>query len=144
MFEHLTCPKTTLRHLLSILRPGGSLFLACPRYDFPFYISPSARHLPRARQLAIGAWLMLERLRVLCGGKPRFLIHLDPAVFHRPWFRDADAVHWVSLWDLKQLLRNDAVIERLRPTSRGLRQCLWARFLLMFVRIRPRWEHQRL
>lgn len=143
MFEHLTRPQATLRHLLAILRPSGSLFLACPRYDFPFYISPSARHLSKACQLATGAWLMLQRLRVLCGGEPRFLIHLDPAVFHRQWFRDADAVHWVSLWDLKQLLRNDAVIEKLRLSARGLRHRFWARFLLMFVRIHSKCDHQR-
>ncbi|PYU01221.1 MAG: hypothetical protein DMG38_04190 [Acidobacteria bacterium] len=138
MFEHLTRPKATLRHLLTILRPGGSVFLACPRYDFPFYISPTARHLSRVRQLVIAAWLVLERLRVLGGGQPRFLIHLDPAIFHKQWFRDADAVHWVSLWDLKQLLRNDAVVQRLQLGGRGLRHHFWARFLLMFVQIQPR------
>jgi SAM-dependent methyltransferase len=138
MFEHLTCPEAALRHLLAILNPGGILFIACPRYDFPFYISPSARHLSPPRQLAIGVWLMLKRLRVLCGGEPQFLIHLDPAVFHRPWFRDADAVHWVSLWDLKRVLSKVAVIARLRLSATGLRARFWAHFLLMFVRITPR------
>jgi len=141
-YEHITRPRATIEHLLSILRVGGSLFLASPRYDFPFYLSPSARHLSRPRRLAIAGGLMLRRLRVLSGGAPLFLLHFDPAVFHKAWFRDADAVHWPSLLDLKRVLPDDLMVERLRINASGLRARFWSRFLLLFVRIQSR-SHRR-
>jgi hypothetical protein len=135
VYEHMTRPKANLQHQLAMLKPNGSIFLASPRYDLPGYISPSARHLPRLRRLEIVLQLMLRRMRVLCGGSADFLIHLEPAALHGPWFRDADAVHWVSVWDLKRWLPDDAVIRPIRISAAGLRGRFWARFLLLFVRI---------
>jgi SAM-dependent methyltransferase len=138
VYEHMTAPKAALDYILMMLRPSGSLFIASPRYDFPGYLSPSARHLSRVKRLTIVMELMLRRARVISGGPALFLLHFDPAVFHRPWFRDADAVHWPSIWDLKRFLheRGGAVMERLRIEPEGLRHAFWARFLLLFVRIR--------
>jgi SAM-dependent methyltransferase len=135
VYEHMTRPKATLEHLLTMLRPNGSIFVASPRYDFPGYFSPSARHLSRARRLELAVQLMLRRLRVILGGSPTFLIHFEPAAFDGPWFRDADAVHWVSLWDLKRWLPDSVVMSPLRISTVGLRERFWARFLLLFVRI---------
>jgi SAM-dependent methyltransferase len=135
VYEHMTRPRATLEHQLAMLRPNGSIFLASPRYDLPGYFSPSARHLPWARRLELAVQLMLRRIRVLCGGPADFLIHLEPAAFHGPWFRDADAVHWASLWDLKRWLPDGVVMRPQRIRAAGLRGRFWARFLLLFVRI---------
>ncbi len=135
VYEHMTQPRATVGHLLALLRAGGSIFIASPRYDFPGYLSPSVRHLSRATQLAIALQLLLRRLRALLGGSPLFLLHFDPAAFHGPWFRDADAVHWPSLWDLRRELAGRADIRKLPIRARGLRGRCWARFLLLFVRI---------
>ncbi len=136
VYEHLTRPRATLEHLLTLLEPGGSIFLASPRYDFPGYLSPSARHLSCTRQMMVAAQLLMRRFKVLLGSGPLFLIHYDPAAFHASWFRDSDAVHWPSWWDLKRALPCSFSIERLRLQSRGLRGWFWERFLLLFVRIR--------
>jgi len=135
VYEHMTQPRATVGHLLTLLRAGGSIFIASPRYDFPGYLSPSVRHLSRATQLAVASQLLFRRLRVLLGGSPLFLLHFDPAAFHGAWFRDADAVHWPSLWDLKRELAGRAALRRIHISARGLRGRFWARFLLLFVRI---------
>ena len=128
VYEHMTRPKATLERLLTMLRPNGSIFVASPRYDFPGYLSPSARHLSRARRLELAVQLMLRRLRVLLGGPPAFLIHFEPAAFYGPWFRDADAVHWVSLWDLKRWLPDNAALRPVRISAAGLRGRFWCTF----------------
>lgn len=100
VWEHVSEPRATLKHLLSLLSPGGSLFLFCPRYDLPGYVPPSARHYSLATKCGICIWLTATRLGSILTGNPRFLIHTDPALFHHPWTRDADAIHWPSWWDL--------------------------------------------
>jgi SAM-dependent methyltransferase len=136
VWEHITNPKVVLDHLLNLLNPSGSIFLASPRYDFPFYLSPSSKHLPIIERFRIAIWLQWRRLYVLLTGRPDFLIHFDPAVFHRPWFSDADAIHWVSLGDLKYHLPKDLDLERLHIPTTGFRSKIWESFLLLFVRIR--------
>lgn len=135
VWEHITNPHETLGHLFRLLAPGGRLYIACPRYDFPLYLSPSARHYPRAKRLAIGLRLFFRRLRVALGGSPEFLIHVDPCVLHRPWFRDADAIHWASLFDLRRALPPGATIESLPVPRDTLKGKLSAALLLIFVRI---------
>lgn len=135
VWEHITNPKAVINHLLNLLNPGGSLFVISPRYDFPFYLSPSAKHLSGIQRFYISIWLQWRRLLVLSGGKPDFLIHFEPAVFYCPWFRDADAIHWVSLWDLKRHLPQNVQLERLHISVTGFRSKIWERFLLLFVRI---------
>lgn len=133
VWEHVTNPKATLGVLLGMLEPGGSLFIACPRYDAPGYVPPSARHYGLARRLGVAWWLAKRRLSGGRGGA--FAIHVDPAVLHAPWFRDADAIHWVALRDFFGLPPGYAC-ERLRVRTRGLKAAVWERFLLAFVRIR--------
>lgn len=138
-WEHVTTPSEVIDHVLGLLEPGGTLFIAAPRYDFPFYLSPSVRHYSVAKRLAIALWLLWERLRVMLGGRPSFLIHVDPAVLHVPWFRDADAIHWASWWDLKRYVagraREGFRIRRLRLPVTGFVRRLWEKYLLLFVRI---------
>lgn len=135
VWEHLTNPKTTFRHLLSILAPGGRLFLAAPRYDCPLYFPPSARHYSVLHQLFLNAWLLWMRLHTRLVRQAKFYIHVDPAVLHRPWFRDADAVHWVSLHDLKSELPAGYKLREVPLPTSGVRELVWNRFMLLFVEI---------
>jgi SAM-dependent methyltransferase len=137
VWEHLSRPRASLHALLRLLAPGGTLYLASPRYDLPGYVPPSARHLTRARQLALASWLSARRLRVALGGAPDFLLHAAPACLSVPWFRDADAIHWVSRFDLR-LLEPEYRIEDIDVPVSGLKQWVWAKFALLFVRIRRR------
>jgi SAM-dependent methyltransferase len=135
VWEHITNPREVLNHLLNILAPGGSLILAAPRYDFPFYVSPSIRHYSRLKQVLIGLRLWGKRVRVLLGGRPDFLIHTDPAVLHVPWYRDADAVHMVSAFDLKRSLPTGYRLRQLRLPVAGMWRRFWEKYLLLFVEI---------
>ena len=139
VWEHITTPAEVLDHLLKRLDPGGTLFIAAPRYDFPGYLSPSVRHYSLPRRLALSLWLPWKRLAVLLGGKPKFYIHVDPAVLHVPWFRDADAIHWASWWDLKKYIssrRGEGFsITRIRVPVSGAARKVWEKYLLLFVRI---------
>jgi SAM-dependent methyltransferase len=135
VWEHVTTPKAVLDYLLSLLKPGGSLFIISPRYDFPFYVSPSVRHYWKPRRVQIAAWLLWRRLRVWAGAEADFMIHLNPALLHRPWFRDADAIHWASWWDLVRYLKGKWVVRRHRLAVTGLSRRLWEKYLLLFVQI---------
>jgi 2-polyprenyl-3-methyl-5-hydroxy-6-metoxy-1,4-benzoquinol methylase len=135
VWEHITTPKKTLDYLLNLLNPGGSIFIVSPRYDFPFYLSPSSKHLSRFDYFKTSIWLFYQRLKVIFGGQPEFIIHLDPSLFYRPWFRDADAIHWVSIYDLKSYLPKHLKFCRLRIPVQGLKGKIWESFLLLFVEI---------
>lgn len=134
VWEHLPNPRESLGKLLELLSPDGCLILASPRYDLPGYVPPSARRLGKRSQWLLSAWLTLRRARVALGADPDFLVHSEPACLHGPWFRDADAIHWVSRFDLRHL-EPAYRIESLKIPTFGLKNRLWARFALLFVRI---------
>jgi hypothetical protein len=112
VIEHVTDPASHLRALWSLVSDGseskGVLFLFGPRYDLPGYLCPSARHLPVAIKRRFVLQAFTSRIRTLLTGQPQFLIQTDLAAFHQPFFRDADAVHWASLFDLKAWIRAQA------------------------------------
>jgi hypothetical protein len=107
VLEHVSNPSIHLETLWSKLSPtddsprGGSLFLISPRYDLIGYLCPSSRHQPPLSRLKLLLIQWEARCRTLITKKPQFLIETDPSVFHLPFFVDADAVHWVSLLDLR-------------------------------------------
>jgi SAM-dependent methyltransferase len=136
VWEHVSAPMSSLRHLLGLLALGGTLYLASPRYDFPFYLPPSARHYNAAGRLKLRLMLLLRRMAVMLGGPPDVLIHTDPAALSVPWYRDADAIHWVSRHDLPGIVGPNWVVERVPVSLSGLKGRFWARFLLLSVRIR--------
>lgn len=136
VWEHVCRPAQTYEHLLSMLAPGGSLFIICPRYDLPIYTPPSARHYSTIRRWLVNAQALFRRIGSSLRGKPAFLIHTDPAVLSVKWYRDADAIHWVSLHDFSRATPRGFRIRTHRVTRRGLAGRFWARWMLTFVEIR--------
>jgi SAM-dependent methyltransferase len=136
VWEHMTSPAASLQHLQRLLAPGGTLYIASPRYDCCFYVPPSARNYSFSTQFRLSVMLVLRRLAVRLGGPPDFLIHTDPAVLKMPWYRDADAVHWVSRGDIRRAVGAGWDIEDIPMQVNGLRAMVWIHFMLLFVRIR--------
>ena len=98
--EHVAQPEQLLITLNGLLKAGGALLLFAPRYDLPFYLSPSSSNLPFLLRLLLGTKLLLIRLLTVLSGRPAFVIDTNPACLDRPFVRDADAIHWVSAMDL--------------------------------------------
>lgn len=131
VWEHITNPRETLNVLLKLLAPGGSLFIACPRYDVPGYTPPSARHYGVGKKFAIAAW---QAGRAIGSTQDRFIVHTDPAVLNGPWYRDADAIHWVSIADFAAL-PNGYSFSKVPIGAKGLKGWIFEHLLLAFVRI---------
>ncbi|MGB8167745.1 MAG: class I SAM-dependent methyltransferase [Chthoniobacteraceae bacterium] len=118
VLEHVSDPRQTLDTLFDLLQPGGVMLLFCPRYDVPFYLSHSADHYSRGQRIRLGFDLIFRRLRTLLTGRPEFLIHVDPSLFYLPWSIDRDAIHWVSLFDLRAFFAGRGDLRNL-PVSSG-------------------------
>lgn len=137
VWEHIFNPVDILNHLLNLLKPEGKLIICSPRYDLPFYLSPSANHYSPLNKFKIALRLLLERIKTLIGVSPGFIIHLDPAIFHRKWKRDYDAIHWVSFYDLyKYLDRAKYSMKKIKIKSNSLMSFFYNHFMLLFVEIR--------
>lgn len=136
VFEHVSDPRHTLEKLFSSLSKGGTLFIFCPRYDAPFYLSHSADHYSATRRFGIAIALVIARLRAILTAHPIFLIHTDPAVFHIPLTRDRDAIHWASLWDLRLFFRGRALVRRLHLPSGSTKDWIVKNLLQINVAVR--------
>lgn len=139
VLEHVTNPAQHLDHLHSLLANNGSLFIFCPRYDMPGYRCPSSRHLSWFTCLNFEVQRSKARFRSLFSNRPAFLIQTDVAAFHGPFFLDADAVHWVSLLDLKLWARKKgARVNRLTigHSKLGSRDWIVKRLLTCAVEVR--------
>jgi SAM-dependent methyltransferase len=101
VLEHVTNPRGHLNCLYELLKVSGKLFVFCPRYDFPGYLPPSTRHLRPLARFRLGLFALGQRARTLFTGEPAFLVQTDLSIFHKPFFTDADACHWVSIFDLR-------------------------------------------
>jgi len=122
VLEHVTDPVQHLDTLWSLVGVGegrhGSMFVFSPRYDLPGYLCPSARHLSLIGRLKLLMTAATSRLITMITQRPQFLIQNDLAAFHTPFYLDADAVHWVSLHDVRAWAkRHGALCETLRVGS---------------------------
>ena len=135
VLEHISDPRHTLDCLFNALAPEGQLFIFCPRYDAPFYLSHSADHYSPARRFGIGLLLAAARVFSLTTRRPLFLIHADPAIFHIDWSRDRDAIHWASLWDLELFFKRRAKLKRLKINSGNLKDWIVKNLLQINLRI---------
>ncbi len=101
VLEHVTDPVAHLEATWRLLGDDGDLFIFSPRYDLPGYVCPSARHLSSLAGIRFAARAAWARTVAFFLRRPQFLIQTDVAAFHGPFYLDSDAVHWVSLRDLK-------------------------------------------
>jgi len=132
VLEHVCIPEDFLDNVARLLAPAGLHLLICPRYDLPGYLCPSLRHLGFFKKAAIAAQLASSRLHSLFDGRARFLVNTNPAVFHRPFFRDADAVHIVSGLDVRRWhARRGYQIVQLAPRAYGFKDVIVKRFALL-------------
>jgi 2-polyprenyl-3-methyl-5-hydroxy-6-metoxy-1,4-benzoquinol methylase len=107
VLEHVVNPLVHLNSLASLVKGAhGTLFIFCPRYDFPGYLTPSSRHLTKFARFKFLLYSLMSRIKTRVTGKPAFLIQTDLAAFYQPFFTDADAIHWASLYDLKCFARH--------------------------------------
>ncbi len=102
VLEHVSAPRPFLERIAARLLPGGYHIIICPRYDLPGYVCPSMRHLPRFSRVMNSISLSGSRLAAQLDRQCRFWVNADPAMLHLPWYRDADAVHLVSRFDVTQ------------------------------------------
>ncbi|HVT82921.1 MAG TPA: class I SAM-dependent methyltransferase [Phycisphaerae bacterium] len=107
VFEHVSAPRPFLEQVKARLQPGGYHVVICPRYDLPGYVCPSMRHLGQVRRWTHSVSLAFSRLCARLDRSPRFWVNDDPAMLHVPWYRDADAVHLVSRFDVEQWHRRN-------------------------------------
>ena len=138
VLEHITDPPVHLEYLYGLLRPGGSLFIFCPRYDVPGYLCPSSRHLSWHVRLKFEIRWVLARCRSLWNHQPSFLLQTDLAAFHESYFVDADAIHWVSLLDLKfwaQSKGTRAQQLKIEVTTVSVKEWIVKRLLTCSIRI---------
>jgi hypothetical protein len=144
VLEHVVNPVAHLNSLMTLVHPAhGTIFIFFPRYDFPGYLTPSSKHLPSLTRLSFMMSSSFARMRTLLTGRPSFLVQTDLAAFHQSFFTDADAVHWVSLFDLKawahtqngkcrtlkignpKFLSKDWIIKRLLPVGISVQFGFW-------------------
>jgi SAM-dependent methyltransferase len=109
-FEHVARPEQLLYTLLGLLKPGGSLLLFAPRYDLPFYLSPSSGNLSSVQRFLLSLRLLLIRFASRLRRRPAFVIDTSPACLDRPFRRDEDAIHWVSNHDLYLFARRAGLV----------------------------------
>ncbi len=139
VLEHVSAPEDFLREVEARLAPGGWHVVICPRYDVPGYLNPSLRHLPLPRRIALSLFLTPSRAAVALGASPAFWVNLDPAVFHRPWYTDADAVHLVSRFDLTRWHRAHGFrVVPLRLPCGNTRDWIAKRLLTLAIAFRKR------
>ena len=135
VFEHVTNPQAMLERCWTLLEPGGALFVFCPRYDVPFYLPPSFDHRSRVEKCRAGLYLLTRRIRTWLSTTPDFLIMTDPALFHCEWARDRDAVHAVSLFDLRAFARRRGVLRCFTIPSGGIKDWIVKNLLQVNVAI---------
>jgi len=135
VLEHVTNPRRHLEDCWARLRPGGTLFIFCPRYDFPGYLSHSADHRGALSRARLAAGLLFHRFVTLLTSRPAFLVHVDPSVFHLPWAIDRDAVHWVSLFDLRCLFAGRGKVRPLKLSAGAGKDWIVKRWLQVAVMI---------
>lgn len=136
VFEHVTTPSATLKKKLELLNPGGSLFITCPRYGFPLYIPPSARHYGLTKRVKVMSSFLTRRIRSMISGRPAFVIHTAPAILENPYFVDADAIHWPCIRDLRQSLPGGYSMRKVEVPFTGLRGRIYKSLMLLNVEIR--------
>jgi hypothetical protein len=138
VYEHLIRPDQVLEAGLGAMEAGGLLAIFSPHYGMPGYVPPALRALPLSKRVAAAVLLACGRQWAAWRRRANFWIVTEPALFQRGYFVDADAVHLVSVADLRALLGTRVDFLPLRVQTKGLRDWVWSRFLLLGVLLRKR------
>lgn len=134
VYEHLCRPARSLDAVRGRLRSRGVIVLIAPEYVLPFYVPPALRHLSGTRRMREAIRLFASNVRTRLTGRPNFWVYSEPAVFHGPWRRDADAVHMVSKADIVAYLGDEFDVGDLAiEIPRGLRAFVASKCLLRVV-----------
>ncbi len=132
-YEHLCRPREFNETLWRHLAPGGSLVIQSPRYDFPWYFPPCLDHLTAGEKFWLALRLAGGDLVAMIASKPRFTIFADPAIFHRPFHRDRDAVHRVRKSDLRRLFGRRARFTEFSLAAGSWKDWIVKRFLTLRI-----------
>lgn len=132
VFEHVVTPRSFLENVARLVTRGGWHLMFCPHYDNPVYVCPSLRRRSVLSRTAAALQLCAGQALSLIDRRPRFYINTDPALFHGPWYRDADAVHVVTrqaveLWHAQNGFRG----MRLSPPAFSFREWLMVKFMML-------------
>lgn len=142
VFEHVSSPSEFLDQVSRLLMPGGWHVIFCPRYDLPGYVCPSLRHLNYVERLWVSLRLFSSRIVARLDRIPRFWVNTDPSLLHTQWYRDADAVHLVSRFDVEQWHRARGFdVKRLYPPCKGFRGRLLWRYMTLNLACRKVTRH---
>jgi len=106
VLEHVVNPRNFLIKQIKMLNKKGSIFIFCPRYDFPMYLNPSSRHFNLWTKIILIFSHIYYRAFSLIFKKSYFLIQNDLAAFHNSFYTDADSMHWVSKFELESFFKN--------------------------------------
>lgn len=132
VFEHVANPTEFLVEVDKRLIAGGVHAVFCPKYDFPGYVCPSLRHLHFLIRYLTSVRLFSSMIWSRISGETRFWVNFDPAVFHVPWYRDADAVNLVTRSDIEIWHRQYGYqITILKPSTISLRDFVNKRFMIL-------------
>lgn len=117
VLEHVFDPARAVERLVSLLRPGGVIYVEAPNYLFPWEPHVKLPMLPRSPK-----WLLRTECR-LTGRDPDFVAHLNLYCSPRRvrhWIMSADPeVHVIDLMAAK-VETVLALTERPRVTSRAI------------------------
>ena len=100
VLEHIVHPEKFLKKNINLIKKNGKIFIACPRYDLPFYLNPGCKHSSPLVKLNFAIKHIFYRFITIVFKKNFFLTHDDLAIFHKPYFVDANSMHWVSKFEL--------------------------------------------
>jgi SAM-dependent methyltransferase len=131
VLEHVPDPQGFLDASAKLIEHGGLMVIVCPKYDYPFYVPPALRWLRRWQQVFVNLRLVMQNALVHVTRRPNFWICIEPAVFHRPWRRDYDAVHLVTEADIRTYLRPNFRVRRLQLVRANWRQAILDRLILL-------------
>lgn len=136
VYEHVVNPEILLDKLMKSLTVNGVLYIFSPRYDFPFYISPSASHYKLTKRILLSLWLLKKRFQASYYKSPSFLVHNDPSIFHLEYKRDFDAIHWVSSHDIKAYcIKHRYKLNKVIPKSKSFLGYFYNNFMSLHIKI---------
>ncbi|MGB2890584.1 MAG: class I SAM-dependent methyltransferase [Candidatus Acidiferrales bacterium] len=141
VLEHAVEPVETLQEMCRVARPGGTIVLVGPAWDFPFWYPNSLRSKGHDRWWRL-RYALSRSLGQLCGwcfGEFPFAGVDEPDAFHSDFVCDSDAVYIVWTYEVIRIMKRWGhklvhweVDDRLLGTAPAVR-CLKRLLLLLPV-----------